>query len=350
MRNKFFVFYFLLFWGSAGFSQNYSDEFHLLFYNVENLFDFSDDPESQDEEFTPSGLRHWTYKKMNKKILDLSKVILNSSGWIPPQMIALCEVENRYVLEKLLSSTPLKTFSYKIIHKESPDQRGIDVVFLYESTTFLPIEYQYIPVRDETGNILNSREILYVSGVLNQIDTLHIFVNHWPSRYGGLLESRLKRNLAAQTLRCQTELLFEKYHNPKIIITGDFNDQPEDESLLKILGALRLSENPSDNYFYNLSYDWLKHEIKTIKYRSQWMVFDQIIVSGSFLDDKNSLYTRPEWAQIVNLPFLLEKDSRYGGKKIKRTYHGFKYTGGFSDHLPVGLKIKVNSPNQQGLN
>jgi endonuclease/exonuclease/phosphatase family metal-dependent hydrolase len=342
MKNKSLLFCILLLSVIPVYSQNATGELHILFYNVENLFDITDDPLTLDEEYTPKGGRRWTYKRMNKKILDVSKVLLNAAGWNPPHIISLCEIENRYVLERLTSNTPLKFYSYKIIHKESPDSRGIDVALLYDVNAFNPVEYRYIPLYDKEGKVIKTREILYVCGIVHSSDTLHFFFNHWPSRFGGLLESRPARDLAAHTLRTQVEAVQEKHLNPRIIIAGDFNDQPTDQSLLNTLGALPPSKSYSQNVLYNLSFPWMDDEIKTIKYQSQWSVFDQIIVSGSLLDENEGVYTRPEWAEVVKLPFLLEDDPTYGGKRIRRTYVGYRYNGGFSDHLPVILKVAFN--------
>jgi len=343
-KTKFFLACILLFFSAEIFSQNTPEEFNILFYNVENLFDIKNNPETLDDEFTPSGERRWTYKRFQKKLLDISKVILNASGWKPPQLVALCEVENMYVLEKLLSDTPLQSHSYKIIHKESPDRRGIDVTLLYNEKEFYPIEYQYIPLKNQSDSVLQTREILYVSGILAETDTIHLFANHWPSRYSGLLESLENRTLAAKTLRNKIEELQQKFANPKIVIMGDFNDQPSDESLLLHLGAVEIPQPSTTDaqQLYNLSFPWMKDDLGTLKYQSQWSVFDQIIITGSLLNTSEQIFTRPEWASIVKLPFLFEKDERYGGLKTYRTYSGFRYNGGFSDHLPVMLKIQLN--------
>ncbi len=341
MKNRFLLFCFLLLFAINTFPQDSDGDYSVLFYNTENFFDVTDDPETLDEEFTPRGDRRWTYNRFNKKLLDISKVILNASGWTPPQMIALCEVENRYVLEKLLSDTPLQEFPYKIIHKESPDHRGIDVAFLYNSDVFYPLEYRFFPLENASGEVLKSREILYVSGIVHGTDTLHLFANHWPSRYSGLLESQPRRNLAAQILRERVENLQEANSNPKIIIVGDFNDPPDSESITEYLGAESLSGDLKATGLYNLAVSWEEGELGTLKYQSQWSVFDQVIVSGTLLNENNSLFTRPGWAEIVQLPFLLEDDERYGGIKTKRTYTGFRYNGGFSDHLPVLLKLRA---------
>lgn len=327
---------------AQSYSQNRTEEYSVLFYNVENLFDVENDPETQDEEFTPEGDRHWTYNRFNQKLLNISKVILNAAGWEPPQMIGLCEVENRFVLERLLADTPLKNHPYKIIHKESPDERGIDVAFLYNEEIFYPLEYQYYPLKTDQDSVIQTREILYVSGIVDETDTLHFFINHWPSRYGGLLETQSLRNLAAKTLRGLCSQKSQNNRNAKIIIIGDFNDQPGDESIAEYLKAVDYSENVTDEDVVNLSVNWGETGWGTIKYRSQWSVFDQIIVSGTLLKNRNGIVTRPDLAEMVNLPFLLEPDERYGGRKINRTYIGYSYNGGFSDHLPILLRLKSN--------
>jgi hypothetical protein len=330
-----------LFFTVQTFSQNRSGEVSVLFYNVENLFDLKNDPGTLDEEFTPGGDRHWTYRRFHKKVLNISKAILNAAGWSPPSMIALCETENRYVLECLIKDTPLKEHPYKIIHKESPDDRGIDVAFLYNKEVFYPLYYHYYPLISNGDSVMQTREILYVSGILGGTDTLHFFVNHWPSRYSGLMETQSLRNLAASTLRSLLTQTFKKHHNAKVIILGDFNDQPWDESISLHLGAQEISDYSLQEDIINLSFQWQNDDLGTIKYRSQWSVFDQIMVSGSLLKAEKGLFTEPPLARIVKLPFLLEKDERYGGIKTNRTYSGYSYKGGFSDHLPVLLEFKT---------
>lgn len=330
----------LLLFSVSSFSQTTTDQVSILFYNVENLFDTKNNPQTEDDEFTPDGDRHWTYKRLKNKLINVSKVILNSSGWNAPAIVALCEIENRYVLEKLIADTPLKNYPYKIIHKESPDHRGIDVALIYNTTQFSPITYKHYPLKDKNDEILKTREILYVMGVMNEIDTIHFFVNHWPSRYSGLLETKYKRNMAAKFLHQQTAVLFEKYNSPKIIILGDFNDQPTDESIAEILNGKKVDAQITGNSLYNLSYNWVNGKSGTLKYQSQWSVFDQVIVSGNLLQSSSGYYTKPENATIINHTFLFEKDEKYGGQKPKRTYYGFSYQGGFSDHLPVLLKLE----------
>lgn len=322
-------------------AQTESGEFKIMFYNLENLFDIKDDSLTNDEDFTPGGEMHWTYNRLNSKLKNILKVIIAAGGWQMPDVLLFCEIENRFVLDKLANETPLKNTAYKIIHKESPDHRGIDVAMLYNSERFYPISYKYYPLIFK-NEVLKTREILCVSGIADGKDTIHILGNHWPSRYSGLLETRELREAAARLLRSLVEQLKTDYKNPKIIIAGDFNENPDDNSIINILGALSYEKTIADSAIYNLSANWVKANNGTLKYQSQWFVFDQILVSGALLNSNDGLHTTPENASIVNLPFLLEEDKKFGGRKPYRTYNGFDYQGGFSDHLPVMLRLSIN--------
>jgi len=342
MGNKFLLIFlpFAFFTVSYSFAQQNTGDFSILFYNVENLFDIHDNPETDDDYFTPDGEFHWTSKRLTEKLLNISKVILSASGWNVPDVAVFCEIENRDLLEKLIKNTPLKSVPYKIIHKDSPDHRGIEVALIYNSERFFPLEYNYYPLL-VNNKPLNTREILYVSGVFNGKDTLHIFGNHWPSRYSGFLETKSLRKAAAALLRTKIDELERKYRSPKIVILGDFNDNPEDETIAEILKAKRVERPIAENQLYNLFFDLKRIENGTLKYQSQWFIFDQIIVSGSLLSASSGIYTKPENAKILAFPFLLEEDRKFGGNKPFRTYYGFSYNGGFSDHLPVLLELKT---------
>jgi len=321
-------------------AQQNAGDFSIVFYNVENLFDTHDNPETEDDFFTPDGEFHWTSKRLTAKLLNISKVILSASGWNVPDIIMFSEIENRNVLEKLIKDTPLKTVPYKIIHKESPDHRGIDVALIYNSERFFPLEYNYYPLL-VNNKPLNTRELLYVSGVLNGTDTLHIFGNHWPSRYSGFLETKSLRKAAATLLRTKVDEINSKYRSPKVVILGDFNDNPEDESVSETLEARKVEQPIVDSRLYNLFYNFDRTDRGTLKFQSQWFIFDQVIVSGSLLTAKTGVFARPENAKVIELPFLLEEDQKFGGKKPFRTYYGFSYNSGFSDHLPVLLQLNT---------
>jgi endonuclease/exonuclease/phosphatase family metal-dependent hydrolase len=316
--------------------QETADNINILFYNTENLFDTADDPETLDDEFLPGGERHWTNFRLYKKLNQLSKLILAASGFEPPEIIGLCEVENRFVLEKLLDATPLKSSAYSIIHKNSPDERGIDVALLYRDNRVKPLSYGYIPVLNEKQEQQQTREILYAEFLLPGEDTVHVFFNHWPSRYGGQTETEVFRYQAANALKQATEKVQQKSPSAKIVIMGDFNDEPKNRSLKEVLQAVEYETFKNGNELVNLSYNWKQG---TIKFRQTWSVFDQIIVSGNLLNPRGR-HTSPNLAKVVALPFLFEDDPKFKGKRLNRTYIGFKYNGGFSDHLPLLLKLE----------
>ena len=315
----------------------------IAFYNVENLFDVYDDSLTRDEEFTPEGPRHWNNNKFYKKINNTYKVIMALSESGPPAIVGLCETENRFVLKKLVYDTPLKNFNYRIIQFESPDWRGIDVALLYRTNLFEPLFSVAIPVLFPFDTASRTRDILYVKGVLLNTDTIHIFVNHWPSRYGGYMPTVPKRNYAAQVLKNKADSILRINENAAILIMGDFNDEPQDESLSKILSAKSPATPISNNELYNLML--LEQEgwhHGSLKYQQGWNKFDMMIVSGGLLDKSSTLQISERGAKIYHAEFLLEEDKTHLGQKPNRTYIGFKYHGGFSDHLPVYVDVNVN--------
>ena len=218
--------------GQSDVSKN---EYTFMFYNTENLFDTENDSLTNDEEFTPDANRHWNQARLHSKAERLAKVILAAGKWNVPLVIGLCEVEDLNVLELLTRNEPLARFQYKIVHKDSPDSRGIDVALLYRPEYFRPFYYQAIPVADPKDKSFKTRDILQVSGVLNGCDTLHIFVNHWPSRYGGIMETLRYRGLAAETLKKSVLNLLVQYPKAQIICMGDFNDTPSTIVWLRFL-------------------------------------------------------------------------------------------------------------------
>jgi hypothetical protein len=310
-----------------------------MFYNVENVFDTVNNPNANDEEFLPDGGRYWSSYRYYQKKNRIYKTFLAAGGWEPPELIGICEIENETVLEDILWKTPFSKFEYKYIHRNSPDHRGIDVALLYDSKEFFPVSEQYIRL-DLPDRYSSTREILYAKGYTKQDDTLHIFVNHWPSKYGGAVKSQPKRNIAAQTLKKVTDSLFQAVKSPKIIITGDFNDAPDTESMKNYLQAKKLTDTIDNQTLYNLSAHWMKERYGTHKYQGQWSVIDQFIVSGGLLNAEHAMKTSEQNAHIFAPEFLLEKDEKYVGQKPYRTFVGFRYNGGYSDHLPIILDLK----------
>lgn len=317
------------------------EETTFMFYNTENLYDAVNDSLKQDDEFTPDGMRRWNSGRLYRKANRIAKVIIAAGQWQAPAIVGLCEIEDREVLDKLITQTALSQFRYKIIHKDSPDPRGIYVALIYRPEVFQPFDYSVIALKDTSSTSFVSRDILQVSGVLNNWDTLHVFVNHWPSRYGGLMETIHYRKLAAEALGKSIQKLFVKYPKAKIICMGDYNDTPDDESLKGVLKAEKINHPEIKGEMVNLSAGWITLPVQTIKSQYNWQVFDQWIVSDYLLE--NSIGLNLISAEIFNAPFLLETDTKYGGVKPKRTYVGFKYQEGFSDHLPILLRCRMSN-------
>ena len=315
--------------------------FRIMFYNVENLFDTFDDTLKQDEEFLPKGVKYWSEYRYYQKLNRIYKVIIAVGGWQPPEIVGLCEVENRYVLDGLVKYTPLSKFQYEIVHQESPDWRGIDVALLYLKDKFTPLNYKAIPINFPFDINRKTRDILYVKGITKKNDTLHIFVNHWPSRWGGQLESEQNRVFVASVLRNVVDSIFSINPDANIIIMGDLNDDPENTSILKTLNANTSYDNITNYELYNLSY-YLKEKknLGTLKYQGNWNIFDQFIVSGALIGKEKSIYLTLDDAYVFKADYLLEKDETYIGYKPFRTYSGYKYINGFSDHLPVFIDLR----------
>jgi predicted extracellular nuclease len=321
---------------SFSFEPEKDRKLRVMFYNAENAFDTINNPGTDDQEFLPSGPRHWNKYKYYDKINKIYKVIAAAGGWTPPEIIGLCEIENKSILKDIVRETPFSKYQYQIIHKNSPDHRGIDVAAIYNASKFKLISYRYIPVRLPEP-YRSTREILYIKGWPVSSDTMHIYFNHWPSKWQGAMRSQPKRIKAAQVLRCQIDSLFKLDSNASILLAGDFNDSPEAESLTKYLRAKRLEKAAEPGKLYNLSFEWKDLHYGTYKYQGIWQILDQLIVSGSLLDTPNGLMTTPEDAQIMVTPYLLTEDKKYTGNKPFRSYLGYRYKGGFSDHLPVIL-------------
>ena len=321
------------------FPQDIDRAFSVLFYNVENLFDSFDDLLTEDDEFTPWGIRGWTYDRFVHKLNRLYKVLAVSGGWDPPDIIALAEVEHRWIVEKLVKDTPLSKYEYRIVHKESPDRRGIDLAILYRDEAFTLLKDTFITVKLNDNPPGFTRDIVHLQGVTRDFDTLHILVNHWPSRYQGQINSEWKRIKAAGILRHRVDEIMSEGQGCGVIITGDFNDEPDDISLATHLGARIAWADTSSQDLYNLSVPPVKYGNGTHKFQGRWYMFDQFIVSGKILNS-----TRSSSMKILDFDFLLEEDEGYIGVKPFRTYYGYKYQGGFSDHLPVLLELNFCHP------
>ncbi len=305
----------------------------LMFYNVENLFDTIDDPKKNDNEFTPTGEKRWNNWKLRRKIINLYKVITAAGNPEPPALIGLCEIENKEVLNALLYDTPLFQKGYRIIHHESPDRRGIDVAIFYQTSKVKILKEKAIEVKKENNTSFKTRDILYAKVIIHNLDTINLYINHWPSRYGGVMQSQHKRILASRTLKNHIDSIYQQEPTNIFIITGDFNDTPDNESIQILTQSSHLDFCSFQN-----------HDIRikgTHKFRNHWNTFDQFIISRNL----KNYFDRPSEikANIMTPEFLIIEDKRYGGIKPNRTYNGYQYQGGFSDHFPIILDLPINA-------
>jgi predicted extracellular nuclease len=314
------------------------------FYNVENLFDTEDDTLINDDEFLPKGAKGWSYTRYQQKLNNIYKTMSAVGGWGgPPEINGFCEIENKRVLEDLLKKTPYQKYNYKIVHENSPDARGIDVGFIYRPTSFQYIGHEAIRVKFPFDTLAKTRDVLHVWGTVMNKDTLHVFVNHWPSRRGGQAASEPRRVFVAGLIRAKIDSIYKSSSNANILVMGDFNDDSENKSLHKVLRAKHheneVESNDMFNYMHELSKNW---KFGSHKYQGHWGTLDHIIVSSPLLknkEDENRLHAGKKGAKIFTARFLLEEDKRYMGFQPFRTYGGPKFLGGFSDHLPVYIDL-----------
>jgi len=316
-----------------------SSRYCIAFYNVENLFDPTKDSVKNDGDFTPAGFYHWTYKRLDVKLNNLAKVFLSINGWEPPDIIGLAEVENANVLKKLCYNPGLKAFNYRFVHYDSPDSRGIEVALLYRKERIKILDSYPISVVFPFEPNTKNRDILYVKTLID-IDTLHLFVNHWTSRFGGEGATIPKRNYYAQLLRLKVDSLLHINKDACIIIMGDFNDYPTDESMVKYLQAKNHKTEMAAGTLFNLMFSFAGKNTGTHKTQEFWGCLDQFIVSKALLDGKHRWQIENGEATIFLAPFLLVPDEKFGGVKTFRTYLGPKYLGGYSDHLPIKVVLQ----------
>ena len=293
----------------------------LVELNCENMFDCQHDSLKDDVEWMPEGKRKWSPARYWRKLNHIGQEILSCQQEGVPDLVALVEVENDSCLFDLTRRSLLRGAGYEYLMTQSPDVRGIDVALLYQPMTFHPICYDYLDVTPLDG-MRPTRDILYVKGETLKGDTLHIFVVHAPSRFGGEKHSRPNRQIVADRVMGVVRQLSAE---AKVIIVGDFNDGATD-------AALRFMENGG---MHNITAKATgAHGAKaTYRYQGVWQSIDHVFVSTALVDCVDKAF-------INDAPFLLEEDKKYGGVKPLRTFNGYRYQRGFSDHLPLVVRFK----------
>lgn len=310
----------------------------IAFYNVENLFDTIDDPRINDEKFLPQSKSRWNSLKYFKKIQNIGQVIHQLGDSNGPEIIGLSEVENNAVLEKLIQSEYLMDRNYKIIQFESNDRRGIDVALLYKPSIFTPLNSTVYSIDNASSKNFKTRDVLLVSGTVKS-DTIHVIVNHWPSRVSGKENSEGNRLLVASKVRGIVDSLYQTANKAKIIVMGDFNDEPNNRSIQEVLKAKNDVKACHSDDLYNPFYLLMKEGKGSYKYDGSWDMLDQIMISPSFTQGKRILY-KEKSANVYDPIWMYYKESKQHGPY--RTFLGNKYFGGYSDHFPVYIQLKNN--------
>jgi hypothetical protein len=283
----------------------------IVSYNVENLFDTQHDTLKNDSSFLPDGMHHWTYRRYQTKIDRIAQVLVNIGGWESVPLVGLCEVENARCLRHLCYK--LRRFHYKYVHYDSPDERGVDVALLYDSTRISILTSQAIPLMLENDR---TRDILYVSALYELRDTVHVMLCHLPSQLGGASSSDWKRQHAKSLLQSHIDSILLLQPSANIVLMGDMNTLPQDDL----------------NAMTNLMLPIQKSGLGTHKYQGIWTCLDQFYVSPSLVSRAQTTIFSPPW--------LMEEDVPYLDLKPRRTYVGYRYNDGYSDHLPIVLTIQ----------
>ncbi len=338
MKKLFFLFIFIIDFSLIPAQNIFADTIFIVSWNLENLFDTIDDPGKEDEEFTPAGDKEWTEEKLEKKLFKLAGAIRSMNNGNGPDILGVCEVEHQSLLDSMTRNY-LPDFNYKTAYAESPDARGIDNGLIYNAAKF-----SLLSVSADTVNLPDggqTRLILNVNLKSGTGDTLIIFVNHWPSRRTGQDKSEEKRIRAAETLKNRIDLYLNKISDPKIILLGDFNDEPDNNSISK---TLKVNPFYCENVYkisagelYNLSYLEFKNEEGSYKHKDDWNMLDQIIISASLADESGREFLCGSF-EVYKPHFLQTYSGKYQGTPFP-TYGGSRYLGGCSDHYPVTVKV-----------
>ena len=310
----------------------------IAFYNWENLFDtIPNNPEGRDEEFTPKGQRQWDGRKYWEKVGNLAYAIsqfATKTTPIGPAIIGVSEIENRSVMEDVVNQPALKKWNLQVVHHDSPDARGVDVGLLYNPRYF---KLEGVTNHRLTAVPFRTRDQMCVVGSLMG-QRIAVIVNHWPSRIGGQERSEPNRVAAAELSKSIADSLWRIDPNIGVIVMGDLNDDPQDKSCAKILGAANDPDGVAAHGFYNPWWRKLDSGVGTLAYKSQWNLFDQIILSGNLVNCDDNQWKYYE-AKVLNFDFLKDKEGNRQGYP-KRTYSAGSYLGGYSDHFPTEVFLR----------
>ena len=317
--------------------------YSVVFYNLENLFDIYDDPETHDEEFTPSGVKQWNEIKYQKKLTNMERVLFDIAKIQKdyPIVIGVSEIENRTVLEDLISQPNLKGANYRICHYDSPDARGVDVAFLYRSDVFKLEGSDNIKLKVEELPNFRTRDLVVMWGTIDG-EPFYFLVSHWPSRLGGKEASQFKRDACARQIRQIKDSLLRENPATKVIVMGDFNDDATDASIVKTMGAKGKVKELVEGDFFNPYIAMLRAGLGTLAYQDAWNLFDNICVTENLVNAKSGelklIKGNKYYGNIFTRPYMLQQEGQYKGYPL-RTFVTNNFQNGFSDHFPVYIYI-----------
>lgn len=308
------------------------------FWNIENLYDTLDSPNTDDREFLPDAPKQWNTQRYQRKVAKMGEVIAALGRDLDPRgvvLLGLAEVENRNVVEDLCRSAALKDRGYQVVHEDSPDRRGVDVALIHDPRRYAVYAHKSYRLH-MPDTAFRTRDQLLVSGVMDG-DTLHVIVAHWPSRRGGEKRSMPNRMAAGMLGRHIVDSLLAINRNARILYMGDLNDDPVNKSItigLRATGDQALAQGGT---LFNPMYAPFKKGIGSLAWRDSWNLFDQIIVSPALLNGDGGRY-RYYGARVFNEPYLRQDEGNFAGYP-KRTFVGDTYQDGYSDHFPVYLVL-----------
>ncbi|WP_281644292.1 endonuclease/exonuclease/phosphatase family protein [Bacteroides zoogleoformans] len=332
---KLFVLFFVWLYASTSGAQNTEQKvYSVAFYNLENLFDTIHDAGKADYDFLPNGSYKWTARKYEAKLRNISKVLGELSRDLVPQgpaFIGVAEVENSRVLDDLIKQPAISDYRY--IHYEGPDRRGVDCALLYNPKQFSVTKSELVlsvPFKGDTTHL--TRGFLIVDGRLAG-ERVCVIVNHWPSRGA---DSPLRVHAARQVKALKDSLMRED-KKLKLIIMGDMNDDPMDESLQE-LGGRKYAKQVKQGGLYNPWWEILEDKgVGTLFYRGKWNLFDQILVSRSLLKKRKGL--RYDHNEVFIRDYMIQQEGKYKGTLL-RTHGGRTWLNGYSDHLPTIIYLR----------
>ena len=317
--------------------------YSVVFYNLENLFDIYDDPETHDEEFTPDGAKQWNEIKYQKKLTNMERVLFDIAAIQKdyPIVIGVSEIENRMVLEDLISQPKLAGANYRICHFDSPDARGVDVAFLYRADVFKLEGSDNIKLNVPELPNFRTRDLVVMWGTIEG-EPFYFLVSHWPSRLGGKEASQFKRDACARQIREIKDSLIAQNPATKVIVMGDFNDDATDASIVDVMGAKRRVKDLVAGDFFNPYNEMLRAGLGTLAYQDAWNLFDNICVTENLVNapegELRLIKGKKYYGNIFTRPYMLQQEGQYKGYPL-RTFVSNNFQNGFSDHFPVYIYI-----------